>query len=65
MSRATREITMNFLVNEVEKEAIEANAAFFAMPVAAFVRHVALGGTIDWKDRTMRKRAAQRREAAA
>jgi hypothetical protein len=58
---SVRDQQISVLVTADEMEQIEENAAFFAMSVSEFVRYVALGGTIDWRDGALRKRAWVRR----
>jgi len=44
---------------------VKRNAAWFAMTTSEFLRHVALGGTIDWQDKALYKRAWARRQEVA
>lgn len=61
----TRDFRMTFALSKEECEQVKRNAAWFAMTTSEFLRHVALGGTIDWQDKALRKKAQARRQEVA
>lgn len=56
-------LILNFEVTPEQKHQIEENAAWFGLTLAAYLRHAALGGTVERP--TMRERNARMKERFA
>ena len=56
---------MSFAATKDEHRQITTNATYFGLTVSEFLRHVALGGTIDWNDPALKGKAKARRAEVA
>lgn len=65
MSADHRTERLSVALTEIELEQVKENALWFGLKVSEFLRHVALGGTIDWGDKDLKKKAQERRREVA